>query len=46
VDNIEKPKCAVVAQQIQASGGDLQINQTNAVVSNVFIESIDFQDCF
>lgn len=46
VDNIEQPKCAIVAQYIEAAGDDLVINQGNSVVSNVFIEQVDFQDCY
>lgn len=46
VDNIEKPKCAVVAQYIEAAGDDLNISQSSTVVSNVFIEQVDFQDCY
>lgn len=46
VDNIEQPKCAVVAQLVESQGNDLTINQTSTVVSNVFIERVDFQDCF
>jgi hypothetical protein len=46
VDNIEKPTCAFVAQYVASSGNDLTINQTPTVVSNVFIEQVDFQDCY
>jgi hypothetical protein len=46
VDNIEQPKCAVVAQYIESAGGDIVINQSATVVSNVYIEQIDFQDCY
>ncbi len=46
VDDIENPKCAVVAQVVESAGNDIAINQTATVVSNVFIERVDFQDCF
>lgn len=46
VDDIEKPKCVVVAQYVESAGGDLNINQTGTVVSNVYIEQVDFQDCY
>jgi hypothetical protein len=46
VDNIEQPKCAIIAQYIENAGDDLVINQTNTVVSNVYIEQVDFQDCY
>ena len=46
VDNIDKPKCAIVAQYVESSGSDLTINQTATVVSNVYIEQVDFQDCY
>ncbi|RBP51225.1 hypothetical protein [Arenicella xantha] len=46
VDNIDKPKCAVVAQYIETAGDSLQINQSASVVSNVYIEQVDFQDCY
>lgn len=46
VDDIENPKCVVVAQYVESAGGDLNINQTGTVVSNVYIEQVDFQDCY
>lgn len=46
VDNIERPKCAVVAQLIEGSNNDLPIGQSNTVISNVYIEQVDFQDCY
>lgn len=46
VDNIEKPKCAIVAQYIESSGDPLQVNPTATVVSNVYIEQVDFYDCY
>jgi hypothetical protein len=46
VDDIEKPKCVVVAQYVESAGGDLNVNQTGTVVSNVYIEQVDFQDCY
>jgi hypothetical protein len=46
VDNIEQPKCAIIAQYIESSGDDLVINQSATVVSNVYIEQVDFHDCY
>jgi len=46
VDNIERPKCAIVAQQVETSGNDLAGSQTTNVVSNVYIEQVNFNDCY
>ncbi|MFT5137171.1 MAG: hypothetical protein ACI8XV_002208 [Arenicella sp.] len=46
VDNIEQPKCAIIAQYIESAGDDLVINQSATVVSNVYIEQVDFEDCY
>jgi len=46
VDDIAQPKCAIVAQQIESSGNDLATNQSTTVVSNVYIEQVNFNDCY
>lgn len=42
VNDIKNPNCVVVAQYIESAGGALNINQTATVVSNVYIEQVDF----
>lgn len=45
VDNIEKPKCAVIAQQVEGTNTDI-IGPPGRVVSNVYIEEINFRNCY
>lgn len=42
VDNIAKPKCAVIAQYVE---GTNKIGQSNNIVSNVYIEEVNFRNC-